>query len=103
VNDAALFYELTDRLDRIEQQLRTLADNGDVAELWLSKRALARRLGVSVRWIDYRLAEGLPHRVIAGRVVFRLPIVEGWLRTRGILKDSPDNGPAALSRPGPGP
>lgn len=103
MNDVALFYELADRLDRIEQQLRTLAAGGDVAELWLPKKEVARRLGVSVRWLDYRIAEGLPHRAIAGRVVFRLPTVEGWLRTRGLLKDSPDNGPAALIRPGPGP
>jgi hypothetical protein len=103
VNDAALFYELADRLDRIERVLVELAGNGDAAELWLPKRELARRLGVSVRWIDYRLAEGLPHREIAGRVVFRLSTVEGWLRTRGLLKDCPDNGPAARQRPGPGP
>jgi hypothetical protein len=94
VNAAALFYELASRLDRIERQLRTLAATGDIDVLWLSKRELARRLGVSVRWVDYRIADGLPHRDIGGRVVFRLPTVETWLRTRGLLKDSPDNGPA---------
>jgi hypothetical protein len=95
VNDAALFYELADRLDRIEHQLRTLANDGTTV-LWIPKKELARRLGVSVRWVDYRIAEGLPRREIGGRVVFRLPTVERWLRTHGLLKDSPDNGPAAV-------
>jgi hypothetical protein len=99
MNDAALFYELADRLDRIEHQLRTLAANGDIAELWLPKKELARRLGVSVRWVDYRIAEGLPHREIGGRVVFRLPTVESWLRTRGLLKDSPTERPGGAPTP----
>ena len=95
MNDAAMFFELADRLDRIERQLQTLAANGDVAQLWLSRKELAHRLGVSVRWIDYRVAEGLPRREIGGRLVFQLPTVEGWLRTRGLLTDGPQNGPAA--------
>jgi hypothetical protein len=88
MNDAALFYELADRLDRIEKKISTLAGN-DVADLWIPKKQLAKQLGVSVRWLDYRVAEGLPHREIAGRLVFRLPQVESWLRTRGLIKETP--------------
>jgi hypothetical protein len=87
VNEAALFYELTDRLDRIERRLETLSQGG-VTQLWISKRELARELGVSVRWIEYRMREGLPHREIAGRVVFRVSSVEAWLRARGLLKEA---------------
>ena len=102
MNDAALFYALADRLDRIERLVSQICDNGDVAELWLSKKELAQRLGVSVRWIDYRIAEGLPRREIAGRLVFRLPTVEGWLRTRGLLERQPGERPGgAVNAPGP--
>jgi hypothetical protein len=86
VNEVALLYDVVDRLDRIE---RRLIAREDATDLWIPKKRLAEQLGVSVRWIDYRLAEGLPHRQIAGRVVFRLPHVESWLRTRGLLKEAP--------------
>jgi hypothetical protein len=84
VKDAALFYELADRLDRIEHQLAQL--NGPI-QLWIPKKKLAEHLGVSVRWIDYRVAEGLPHREIAGKVVFHVLTVEAWLKTRGLMKE----------------
>lgn len=48
-------------------------------EPWLSKRDLATYLGFSTRWVEYRIAEGMPHRRIGGRVRFRLTEVESWL------------------------
>lgn len=55
-------------------------------EPWLDKRALAAHLGCSVRWVEGRQAEGMPHAVIAGRIKFRASEVEPWLEERGHLE-----------------
>jgi hypothetical protein len=79
---------LEDKLDSIERRLVALAeDRSKVAELWVTKRELAKALGVSVRWIELRMREGLPHREIAGKRVFQLTASESWLRRRGHLKE----------------
>lgn len=51
-------------------------------EPWLTKTQLAKRLHVSVRWIDYRRVEGMPCDKWGGVVRFRLSEVEGWLERR---------------------
>lgn len=51
-------------------------------EPWLAKRALADALGFSVRWVEYRVKEGMPHRVIGGRLRFQRSVVESWLMDR---------------------
>jgi hypothetical protein len=48
----------------------------------MSKQQLAAALGFSVRWVEYRLAEGLPHRRIGGRVRFQRSVAEAWLQDR---------------------
>ena len=48
-------------------------------EPWLAKNDLAAALGFSVRWVEYRVAEGMPHRRIGGRLRFQLSSVEDWL------------------------
>lgn len=57
----------------------------DLAHLepWLDKRALAQHLGCSIRWIEGRMKQGMPHTLIAGRVKFRASKVEPWLETHG--------------------
>lgn len=55
-------------------------------EPWLDKRGLARHLSCSVRWIELRIREGLPHAYIAGRAKFRVSEVEAWLESHGHLK-----------------
>ena len=87
MTDRALLL-LEDKLDSIERKLAALAeDRSKVTELWLTKRELAQALGVSVRWIELRMREGLPHREIAGKRVFQLTASEAWLRRRGHLRD----------------
>ena len=61
-----------------------------VREPWVHKHALAHHLGCSVRWIEYRLEEGMPHALIAGRVKFRASVVERWLADRGYLEQRGD-------------
>ena len=81
-------YLIEDRLEAIERKLDALAeDRSNVTELWLPKKQLARTLGISERWLEYRIEEGLPHRRIAGRCVFRLNAVESWLRKRGHIEE----------------
>jgi hypothetical protein len=55
-------------------------------EPWLDKKALASHLGCGVRWIEYRMEEGMPHSIIAGRCKFRPSEVEPWLEERGYLE-----------------
>lgn len=51
-------------------------------EPWLTKREIADTLGFSVRWIEYRVTEGLPHKTIGGRLRFQRTEVEAWLDAR---------------------
>lgn len=55
-------------------------------EPWLDKRGIADHLGCKVRWIEYRMAEGLPHAMIAGRIKFRASEVERWLESNGHIE-----------------
>lgn len=61
-------------------------DNVAHLEPWMDKKHLAAHLGCGVRWLEYRLADGLPHTVIAGRVKFKASVVEPWLEQRGYLE-----------------
>jgi hypothetical protein len=84
------FLLLEDKLEAIERRLAALAeDRSKVTKLWLSKKELSRALGVSTRWIELRMAEGLPHREIAGGKKFQLTACEAWLRRRGYLRELP--------------
>jgi hypothetical protein len=51
-------------------------------EAWLSKRDIAAHLGFSVRWVEYRVADGMPHKVLGGRLRFQRSAVEQWLDHR---------------------
>jgi len=48
-------------------------------EPWLSKRQIANYLGRSTRWVELRVREGLPSKMIGGRRGFRLSEVEAWI------------------------
>jgi hypothetical protein len=51
-------------------------------EPWLSKKEDALHYGFSTRWVEYRLAEGMPHRKIGGAIRFQLSEVDAWLEGR---------------------
>jgi predicted DNA-binding transcriptional regulator AlpA len=53
-----------------------------VREPWLSKRQIADYFGRSTRWVELRMREGLPSKMIGGRRGFRLSEVEAWLDRR---------------------
>jgi hypothetical protein len=57
-------------------------------EPWLDKRRLAEHLGCGIRWIEMRVAEGMPCAMIAGRRKFRTSEVEEWLERAGHLRRS---------------
>lgn len=59
-------------------------------EPWLDKRALAQHLGCSPRWVQSRLAEGLPSAMIAGRRKFRASEAERWLTKHGHIRRDGD-------------
>jgi predicted DNA-binding transcriptional regulator AlpA len=52
------------------------------AEPWLSKRQVADYFGRSTRWVELRVREGLPSKMIGGRRGFRLSEVEAWIDGR---------------------
>jgi predicted DNA-binding transcriptional regulator AlpA len=51
-------------------------------EPWLSKRQIADYLGRSTRWVELRVREGLPSKMIGGRRGFKLSEVEAWIDGR---------------------
>lgn len=57
-------------------------------EAFLDKQGLAEFLVCSVRWIEFRMAEGLPHRYIAGRAKFQPSVVLAWLEENGHMKEN---------------
>lgn len=50
---------------------------------WITRAEVAARLGVSVRWVDYRVTEGMPSLKMRGARRFKMREVEDWLRQRG--------------------
>jgi hypothetical protein len=49
-----------------------------------------------VRWIEARLAEGMPSSMIAGRRKFKVSKVEAWLKEHGYWRD--DDAPLGIQR-----
>ena len=76
---------ILDRLDSLDAQMAKFREEQSVARLepWLSKSELAEKLGVSVRWIEKKLAEPpvrrIPATKIAGQWKFLASRVERWL------------------------
>jgi hypothetical protein len=54
---------------------------------WLSKRQLASEWGCSVRYVEARLSDGMPSRLVAGKRQFQRSVVEAWMRENGHLED----------------
>ena len=46
---------------------------------YLNKRELAAYYGVSVRWIEYQVARGMPSRLIGRQRRFLIQEVDKWL------------------------
>jgi predicted DNA-binding transcriptional regulator AlpA len=53
-----------------------------VREPWLTKRQIADYLGRSTRWVELRVREGMPSKMIGGRRGFKLSEVEAWIDGR---------------------
>jgi len=51
-------------------------------EPWLSKQQVAGHYGRSTRWIELRMREGLPSRMLGGRRAYRLSTVDAWMEAR---------------------
>jgi hypothetical protein len=69
-------YVLPPRRDEVVIQL----------EPWLDKHGIAKHFDCSVRWILLREEEGMPCAMIAGRLKFKVSIVEPWLEDRGFIE-----------------
>ena len=53
---------------------------------YLDKEGIAAEFECSIRWIERRMEEGMPHRHIAGRAKFRVWEVEPWLDAHGFIE-----------------
>jgi hypothetical protein len=53
---------------------------------WHDKHGLAEYFSCSVRWIEARMEEGLPHTYIAGRAKFKIAKSEAWLDSHGFIE-----------------
>jgi hypothetical protein len=52
----------------------------------LDKAGFANLLDCSVSWIEKRMAEGMPHELVAGRVKFVPHRSESWLVEHGFIE-----------------
>jgi hypothetical protein len=71
---------------RCEDHNRTATLNAATGEAWLPLRLMAAQLGCSLRWLEYRVSEGMPTAVIAGRRKCRPSEVERWLERHGYMR-----------------
>jgi hypothetical protein len=55
-------------------------------ERWLTKDEVAAHYGFAVRWVELRLAEGMPSELIGGRRRLRLSETERWLLSQGAAR-----------------
>ena len=51
-------------------------------EPWVTKKHVAAHLGFSTRWVELRVREGMPSRLVGGHRRFRLSVVEAWIAGR---------------------
>ena len=51
-------------------------------------KALAAHLGMSPRWIEYRIKDGMPTKFIGTRRRFRASECEDWLVKEGFIQES---------------
>lgn len=57
----------------------------ELPEPRVSKQAFAGQVGMSVRWVEQKIAAGLPCEYIDGRPRLRVSEGEDWLREHGHL------------------
>lgn len=57
-----------------------------IGERWLDKAGIAEQFACSIRWIECRMEDGMPHAHIAGRAKFRVSEVEPWLQEHGHIE-----------------
>jgi hypothetical protein len=48
-------------------------------EPWVSKRTLSKHLEVSTRWVERRVAEGMPFFPLGNQPRFKISVVEAWI------------------------
>jgi hypothetical protein len=55
-------------------------------ERWRDKHGIAEYFSCGIRWIELRMAEGMPYAIIAGKAKFRISEVEPWLVLHGFIE-----------------
>jgi len=55
-------------------------------DCWRDKHGIAEHFSCSIRWIEERMTEGMPHAYIAGRAKFKVARAESWLDEHGFIE-----------------
>lgn len=58
----------------------------DRQERWRDKQGIAEHFSCGIRWIEERMAEGMPHKIIAGKAKFKVGRCEPWLDEHGFIQ-----------------
>jgi predicted DNA-binding transcriptional regulator AlpA len=56
-----------------------MASSATSQEPYLCKKQIAAHLGYSTRWVELKMREGLPSKMIGGQRRYRLSEVERWI------------------------
>lgn len=51
-------------------------------EPWRTKEQIADYYGYTTRWVDLKVAEGMPMRIVGGRRRFRISLTDEWLEKK---------------------
>jgi excisionase family DNA binding protein len=69
---SATVHNLTDARKRSQDVI-------DWTEPFITKSELARHMGFSVRWVERRVRDGMPHYRVGGRLRFQKSKAIAWL------------------------
>jgi hypothetical protein len=83
------FLVLIDRIESLGRRLDRLSEErSNVTPMFLTKRALATNYCMSLRWVDDRVADGMPvARRVSGKLQFKLVDTDAWLKQHGFLEE----------------
>jgi hypothetical protein len=70
-----------------------VAEPVKLAEPRVSKQRFADQVGMSVRWVEQKIAAGMPCEYVDGRPRLRVSEGEDWLRSNGHLSATASAGP----------
>lgn len=78
---------MSDQLATVHQFRRPVAGSTAGHEDWVTLDELAAHYGMKKRWVEYRIAEGMPSRLVGGKRRVRISTADDWLRRHGHIEE----------------